>query len=132
MNIKEYIGKPWYKEPFYIVTAIVFLGLAFLLAQDIYVDMNSYEIGLESEFYGEVNQVHNQKSTYYLRLPNQEKWIKLENFYNNSEPRLNTSGWFVNMFYKGDIVYKNKNSSQMHLIRNNEKYSFVLGNLNQP
>ncbi len=94
--------------------------------------MNSYEIGLNSEFYGEVNQVYNQKSTYYLRLSNQAKWIRLENFYNNSEPRLNTSGWFVNLFYKGDIVYKNKNSSQMHLIRNNEKYSFVLENLNQP
>lgn len=130
MNIKEYLGKPWYKEPFYVVTAIVFLGLAILLARDIYVDSNSYGISFNSEFHGEITQVHNQRSTYYLRLSNAEKWIRLENFHNNSEPRLNTSGWFVEMFYKGDFVHKDKNSSQMRLTRNNEKYTFTLENLN--
>ncbi|WP_027137984.1 hypothetical protein [Gaetbulibacter saemankumensis] len=129
--ITRYEDKPIYRDKDYLPVFFLFLSLIGFVVYTLYVDMNSIELNYETSFNGRVINTFNQKSTYYLRLSNEDKWIKLEGFYNNSKPRMNTSGWFVNLFYKGDIVHKNKNSNQMNLIRNNEKFSFILENLNQ-
>ncbi len=117
--ITKYKEKPWYKNKEYLPVFFVFIYVFGTITYTLYVDYNSINLH-KVNFNGKIDNIFNQKSTYYLKISNKKKWIKLEDFRNK-----NLDIYFMDIVKKGDSIYKT-NSDTIHLIKSENKYSFCI------
>lgn len=120
--IEKYEDKEIYKDKRYLPVLVIFVFIFGLIGYTLYVDGNSINLKTETNFIGTVENTFNQKSTYYLKLSNKEKWLKLKNFRNESYPELDFN--FMSIIKKGDSILKKSNSDTIELIRPERKYYF--------
>ncbi len=126
MNSKfiiRYKEKPWYKDKEYLPVLFVFIYIFGTLGYTLYVDYNSIDLH-KTNFNGKIDNIFNQKSTYYLKISNKKKWIRLKNFRNEEYENLDI--YFMDIVKKGDSIYKTINSDTIHLIKSKNKYSFCI------
>lgn len=120
--IERYEDKKIYKDKRYLPVLVIFVFIFGLIGYTLFVDGNSVNLKTETNFIGTVEKTFNQKSTYYLKLSNKEKWLKLKNFRNESYPELDFN--FMSIIKKGDSILKKSNSDTIELIRPERKYYF--------
>tara|TARA_R110001592_G_C13032897_1_gene738557 strand:- start:497 stop:895 length:399 start_codon:yes stop_codon:yes gene_type:complete len=120
--IERYEDKPIYKDKRYLPVLVTFIFIFGLIGYTLYVDGNSIDLRTETSFIGTVEKTFYQKSTYYIKLSSMEKWLKLENFRNESYPELDFN--FMSIIEKGDSIVKKVNSDTIELIRPERKYYF--------
>jgi hypothetical protein len=120
--IEKYEDKEIYKDKRYLPVLVIFVFIFGLIGYTLYVDGNSINLKTETNFIGTVENTFNQKNTYYLKLSNKEKWLKLKNFRNESYPELDFN--FMSIIKKGDSILKKSNSDTIELIRPERKYYF--------
>lgn len=122
--IERYEDKEIYKDKRYFPVLVIFVLIFGLIGYTLYVDGNSINLKTETNFIGTVEKTFNQKSTYYLKLSNKEKWLKLKDFRNESYPELDFN--FMSIIKKGDSILKKSNSDTIELIRAEKKYYFKI------
>jgi hypothetical protein len=122
--IKIYEEKPWYKDKNHLPTFLVFLFLTSMLGYTLYVDGNSNDLKYVTSFNGRIDKTFDQKNILYIKLSNEKRWIKLNNFKNENYSDLGYD--FMSIIKKGDTIYKTKNSYSINMIRLGNEYSFKI------
>jgi hypothetical protein len=122
--ITRYEDKPMYKDKEYLLVLLFFLLLVGLIVYTIYVEINSINLKPETSFNGRVTNTSNQKSTYYLKLSDKEKWFRLRDIRNEEYPELGFD--FMDIIEKGDSIFKKVNSDTIVLIRPERAYYFKI------
>lgn len=111
-----------YKYKEYLLVFLLFLSLIGLITYTLYVEMNSIDLKYETSFNSSVIDTFNQKSTYYLKLSDKEKWFRLRDIRNEEYPELDF--YFMDILEKGDSISKKMYSNTIVLIRPTRTYYF--------